>query len=191
MDGSAIPFTDAGKKKYAENVAGLKSGKIVDRSVHICLPEGITRAYLTAWPLQLVSTPTQTTVFFEEKRQVHQIRYLDKHHDTELWDPSYMGDAIGHWEGDTLVVDTNNFNDESYLDATGLPHSDKLRVIERLRKINGGKQLEVTTTVDDPVMYSKPWSSRFVYDRRDDIEVDTSWICGEPHRDVSKVKRTP
>ncbi len=191
MDGSPIPFTDAGKKKYDEIQAGLKSGKIVDRAVHICLPQGVPRAYLTAYPIQIVTSPLQTTVFFEESRQVHQLRYLAKHHDPDLWDPSYMGDAIAHWEGDTLVVDTNNFNDESYLDATGLPHDDKLRVIEKIRKIKGGKQLEVVTTVDDPAIYSKPWSSRFVYDRRDDVEVDTSWICGEPHRDASKVKRIP
>ncbi len=191
MDGSAIPYTAAGKKKAAENAAGFKSKKLVDRAVHMCLPEGIPRAYATAWPIQVLSVPQQTTFFFEENRQVHQLRYLPEHHKDDFWDPSYMGDSIAHWEGDTLVADTRNFNDESYLDATGIPHGEKLKVISKIRKLDGGKQLEVVATIEDPEMFTKPWSTRFVYDRRDDIDVDTSWICGEPHRNVSVVKRIP
>ena len=99
-----------------------------------------------------------------------------------------MGDSIAKWEGDTLVIDSRNFNDEVFLDDTVIPHSDKLKVVQRLRRIDGGKQLEVVTTVEDPEVFSKPWSTRFVYDRRDDVEVKTDWICGEPHRDVSQVR---
>ena len=191
MDGSPLPYTPAGRKKAAEVQAQLKSGELVDRAKHVCLPEGIPRAFDTAWPIQVLSVPEQTTIFFEENRQVHQLRYIPEHHKDDFWDPSYMGDTIAHWEGDTLLADSRNFIDESFLDASGVPHSDKLKVLQKIRKINGGKQLEVVATVDDPEIFTKPWSVRFVYDRRDDIEVDTSWICGEPHRDVSQVKRVP
>lgn len=191
MDGSAIPFTADGRKKYAQIQAGLKSGKIVDRAAYLCLPQGIPRAFLTAYPIQVLTIPTQTLFFFEQNRSNHHLKYNPKHNDPEFWDPSYMGDTIAHWEGDTLVADTTNFNDESYLDPSGIPHSDKLRVGQRIRRINDGKQLEVVVTVEDPDIFTKPWSARFVYDRRDDVQVDTSWVCGEPHRDVSKVRRTP
>jgi len=191
MDGSAIPFTAEGRKKYAEVQAGLKSGKIVDRARDICLPQGLPRAFATAYPIQVMTIPSQTVFFFEENRQVHHLKYAAKHNDPEFWDPSYMGDTIAHWEGDTLVADTTNFNDESYLDPSGIPHSDKLRVGQRIRKINGGKQLEVVATIEDPDIFTKPWSARFVYDRRDDVRVATDWVCGEPHRNVSDVKRVP
>jgi hypothetical protein len=63
-------------------------------------------------------------------------------------------------------------------------------VVQRIRKLDGGKRLEVVATVEDPMVFSKPWAARFVYERRDDIEVKTDWVCGEPHRDVSQVERT-
>jgi hypothetical protein len=190
MDGSALPYTAAGRKMAAELQASVKADKAFDRARHMCLPEGVPRAYATAYPLQIISVPDLTTILFEENRQVAVIRHLPEHHDSEFWDPSYMGDSIAKWEGDTLVVDTRNFNEEVFLDDAFIPHSDKVKVVQRIRRINDGKQLEVVATVTDPDIFTKPWSTRFVYDRRDDIQVKTDWICGEPstHRDVSSVQ---
>lgn len=191
MNGAALPYTPAGRAMADKLQARLKSDPQSDRAQHNCLPKGLPRAFLTAYPIQALSTPDQTTLFFEENRQVSVMRYIPKHHDPEVWGPFYMGDTIAHWEGDTLVADSRNFIDEVMLDASGVPHSDKLRVVQRFRKLNGGKQLEVVATVEDPEVFTRSWSTRFIYDRRDDVEVDTSWICGEPHRDVSSVKRRP
>jgi hypothetical protein len=190
MDGSALPYTAAGRKAAAEAQASAKADKAFDRAKYMCLPRGVPRAYATAYPFQILSVPEQTTIMFEENRQVHVIRHLPEHHDSEFWDPSYMGDSIAKWEGDTYVVDSRNFNEEVFLDDALVPHSDKLKVIQRIRRVNDGKQLEVLTTVTDPDIFTKPWSTRFVYDRRDDIDVKTDWICGEPHRDVSSVTIT-
>ena len=191
MNGAALPYTPAGRAMADKLQAKLKSDPQSDRAQHNCLPKGLPRAFLTAYPIQALSTPDQTTLFFEENRQVSVMRYIPKHHDPDVWGPFYMGDTVAHWEGDTLVADSRNFIDEVMLDASGVPHSDKLRVVQRFRKLNGGKQLEVVATVEDPEVFTRSWSTRFVYDRRDDVEVDTSWICGEPHRDVSSVKRRP
>lgn len=190
MDGSPLPYTPAGRTKAAELQAKLKKDPTLDGGHHMCLPEGLPRAFATAYPIQVLSIPEQTTFFFEENRQVHQLRYIPQHHKDDFWDPSYMGDTIAHWEGETLVADSRNFNDEILLDASGIPHSEKLRVMQKIRKLPGGNQLEVVATIEDPEVFSKPWSARFVYDRHDEIEVDTSWICGEPHRDISQVQRT-
>lgn len=187
--GGTIPFTPEGKAAYDKRRADLKSGAFVDRSVHICLPRGLPRAWITAYPIQILQTPDQVTALFEENRQVHIIRMIAKHFDPDFWDPSYMGEAIAHWDGDVLVVDATNFNDDTMLDGTGLPHSDKLHVTERLRLLNNGKRLEVVATIEDPQMYAKPWSARFSYERRDGVQVATDWVCGEPHRDVSAVRR--
>jgi hypothetical protein len=192
MDGSALPYTAAGRKMAAEAQASLKADKAFDRAKYMCLPRGMPRAYATRYPIQFISSPGVTTIMFEENRQVAVVRELPEHHDPEFWDPSYMGDSIGKWEGDTYVVDSRNFIDEVFLDDSLIPHGEKLKVVQRIRKLDGGKQLEVVTTVTDPDVFTKPWSTRFVYDRRDDIELKTDWICGEPatHRDVSMVQIT-
>lgn len=189
--GGAIPFTAAGKAAYDKRQADLKSGAVVDRAIQECLPPGVPRSWMTAYPFQILQTtdPDQVTVMFEENRGLRPIRFRDKHFDPELWDPSYMGESIARWDGDVLVVDTTNFNDDTMLDATGLPHSDKLHVTERIRLLNGGRRLEVVATVEDPEMYSRPWTTRFTYERRDDVQVKSDWVCGEAHRDVSSVRR--
>ena len=189
--GGAIPFTAAGRAAYAKRQADLKSGEVVDRAVQDCLPAGVPRSWMTAYPFQVLQTtdPDQVTVMYEQNRGLRPIRFKDKHFDTELWDPSYMGESIARWDGDTLVVDTTNFNDDTMLDATGLPHSDKLHVVERIRLTEGGRQLEVVATIEDPEMYSRPWSARFGFARRDDVQVKADWVCGETHRDASSVRR--
>jgi hypothetical protein len=102
----------------------------------------------------------------------------------------WNGDEIAHWEGDTLVVDTVNLNDRTFVDATGLPHSTALHVTERLRLLDGGNELEDVITLEDPVIFTKPWRARFVYERRNDIHID-EFVCGERHRDLSGVKGAP
>jgi hypothetical protein len=76
-----------------------------------------------------------------------------------------MGHSIGRWEGDTLVIDTVGLADTTRLNATGLPHSDKMRLTERIRKIPGGDVLEIEFRIDDPVAYTKPWSATSYFKR--------------------------
>jgi hypothetical protein len=187
-DGKALPFTRQGRALYQKNMAGLKSGAIVDEAVHICLPEGLPRALTSAYPFKLVMTPGQVTFIHEANRAYRMAHFVDKHFDPELWDPSFMGEGIAKWSGDTLVIDTTNFKtDRTYLDATGLPASEKLHLIERIRLTGGGQGLEDLVTIDDPVIFTKPWTARFTFQRRTDIELRTDWVCGEKHRDVAAI----
>ena len=134
-------------------------------------------------------TPDQIAFFHEENRAYRMIRLSDRHADTKSWDPAYMGEAIAKWDGDVLVIDTTNFKaDGSYLDSSGLPASDRLHLVERVRLIDGGNKLEDVVTVDDPGVFSRPWTSRLVFRRRSDIEIKTDWICGEPHRDLAALR---
>ena len=84
------------------------------------------------------------------------------------FDPGYMGDSVGHWEGDTLVVDTIGFNDKTTLDMGGMPHSDAMHVIERIRRIDDNT-LEDLITVDDPKTFTKPWTQRMRYKTSNDV----------------------
>jgi len=99
--------------------------------------------------------------------------------------PYYNGHSFGHYENDTLVVQTAGFNEKTYLDATGAPHTDELVTTERIRRISP-TQLEIVTTVHDPEYYSRDWQVRFVYNLRDDVRLE-DYVCGEPHRDLSAV----
>lgn len=187
-DGKPIPFSAEGRARYAATMAGLKSGALVDQTDYLCLPPGMPRAMTSAYPFQIMTTPGFAVFAYEANRAYRLVRFTDKHANPDTWDPSYMGESIASWRGDTLVVDSANFKaDKIYLDATGIPASDRLHLIERLRLLNGGKELEEVVTIEDPGMFTRPWTVRMRYRRRDDIQLRTDWVCGEPHRDVSAI----
>ena len=84
---------------------------------------------------------------------------------------SYMGESVGRWEGDTLVIETIGLHRDTVLDREGLPHSREMRITERLRLLDGGGQLENLVTFDDPSMYAQPWTSRIVYDSKPGVQL--------------------
>jgi len=121
-----------------------------------CLPPGVPRIYTHPFPMEILQTPDQVVMLFEYD-SMRRLIYTDgRPHDTSLG-PSWMGDSIGHWEGDTLVVDTINLNDKTWLDRVGHPHSDALHVTERFRRTND--HLLDDITIEDPKAYTKPWTA--------------------------------
>jgi len=188
IGGGGVPYNDKGKALYAKNIAGLKDGSIRDEARHLCVPDGIPRILGNPYPFKIIHTPGQTTIAYELNR-VFRIVLMDKPqesaHELEIL-PYYSGHSVGHWEGDTLVIETEGFNEKTFLDATGAPHSDQMKTVERIRKINGGRQLEDVVTVNDPELLTKPFSARFVYDPHPEIRLQ-DYVCGEPHRDISQV----
>jgi hypothetical protein len=193
LGGGPVPFTPAGLAAYRKNTAGLKDGSIEDTARKFCVPDGVPRILGTPYPFQLFQSPGFVTFVYEQNhvfRTVPLDRPIPKDEDLVAY-PYYSGNSFGHWEGDTLVVVTKGFNEKTFIDATGIPHSDQLRVTERIRKINGGKELEDVATVEDPQTFAKPWSARFVYQWHPELRIDTSFICGEKHRDLSMVKGAP
>ena len=99
--------------------------------------------------------------------------------------PFYNGHSVGRFEGDTLVIETAGFNEKTFIDATGAPHTDEMRTVERIRRV-GPTQLEDVITIHDPEYYSRDWQARFVYNLRNDVRLE-DYVCGEPHRDLSSV----
>ena len=83
------------------------------------------------------------------------------------------------------MVETGGFNEKTFLDATGAPHTDELTTVERIRKISP-TQLEIVITVKDPDYYTREWQARFVYNLRNDLRIE-DYVCGEPHRDISGI----
>jgi hypothetical protein len=106
--------------------------------------------------------------------------WLDVGHSENLR-PTGYGESVGHYEGDTLVVDTIGLNDDTYIDNWRTPHSDKLHVTERWRLIENGEKLEILITIEDPETFYEPWQAQRLYDRvSQDFEED---ICAENVRE--------
>jgi hypothetical protein len=124
-----------------------------------CLPPGVPRIMLIFNLMQIVQIPGQVTMMFEYDHFVRHI-YMVQEHPKE--DSPWMGNSIGRWEGDTLVVDTTGMNDKTWLDQVGHPHSDALHVIERIRRVDHDT-LQDDITIDDPKAYTKPWSGQQIF----------------------------
>ncbi len=184
VGGGNLPFTPAGQQKYQANMDGLKAGTIKDEARRVCVPDGVPRILGNPYPFQVIQTPGQVTIVYELNHVIRPL-LLDKPlppaEDLEIF-PYYSGHSMASWQGDTLVITSAGFNEKTFVDATGAPHSDQMRVVERVKKIND-KTLEVVAEITDPVMYTRPWQARFVYDLHPEVRLE-DYNCGDPHRDI-------
>jgi hypothetical protein len=136
-----------------------------DDLVYQCYPPGTPRIYIHPFPVEIVQLPGRVLMVFEYDHLIRQIYTDGREHRTDLA-PSYMGDSIGHWEGDVLVVETTGFNDRTWIDRIAVPHSEEMRLIERFR-LNDEGQLQIDMRVEDPVALAKPWEFSRVYRKTD------------------------
>ncbi len=136
-----------------------------------CLPPGVPRIYIQPFALEIIQTPGRVIEYFEFDHHVRQIFTDGRQHPKDM-ELTWMGDSIGWYEGDTLVVDTVGLNEKTWIDRGGLPHSDQLHVIERIRRPKH-EALEVTITIDDPKAYMKTWSGYRNY------ELEPTWNIKE------------
>lgn len=140
------------------------AGKIAFTARASCLPAGVP-AFLIygGGNLHFLQAPKETTIIFDGDQQVRHV-YMDVPHSRNLV-PSWYGESIGHYEGDTLVVDTIGQNDKTFVDLYRTPHTGKLHVVERWRLIDGGGQLEVAMTIEDAGTFLHPWQATVHYRR--------------------------
>ena len=189
VGGGELPLTANGKKAYDMNIAGLKDGSITDAARKFCVPDGLPRSLATPYPFEIIQAPPgQITMVHELNHQIRVIA-MDKPLPSfqELIPfPFYNGHSVGHFEGDTLVIQSAGFNEKTFLDATGAPHTDMLVTTERVRKV-GANQLEDVITIHDPDYYTRDFSVRFVYALRNDVRLE-DYVCGEKHRDLTSVR---
>jgi hypothetical protein len=152
-----------------------------------CLPEGPRSGLAGLDPLRIVQTPNLIVILYESgpARQVH----LDGRTHPKDPTPTWMGYSVGRWEGDTLVVETTGFNDRTWLDFAGHPHSEALHVTERFRRTNfGSMQLEITYT--DPKTYTKPFSVKLPVFYQADTDLLEN-VCLENEKDRPKLVGRP
>ena len=143
---------DIMKKDNDEVIAG----KMAKTSRQSCEPAGLPGYDMYGFqPIHFLQTPKKVTMIFSGDQQVRHV-YMDAPHSANV-KPSWYGESVGHYEGDTLVIDTIGMNAKTFVDNYRTPHTEKLHVVERWRLIDGGKQIEVHMTVEDPDTYNQPW----------------------------------
>ena len=160
-------LTSAAQALYAKKRADIAKGDPNLDPVLRCMPGGFARLMMGILPIAFVQS-AKTLAIIGEGGGKPRLIYIDGAHDPGMW-PTFMGESVGRWDGDTLAVDTVKIHTDASLDADGLPHSDALHVSERIRLIKGGKTLEDQFVFDDSEMFMGPWIVTVTYDRRDDI----------------------
>ena len=152
------------------------AGKIAFSARSSCLPGGIPVFMLFGGPpIYFVQSPKEVLMIYEGDSQIRRI-YLDVPH-SKTPKPSWYGESVGHYEGDTLVVDTIGMNNKTVVDSYRTPHTEKLHVTERWRLVNGGKTLEASITVVDADTFVQPWSSVQRYQRGE--QTLSEEVCAE------------
>lgn len=147
-----------------------------------CEWPGMPRIMTYPYPLEILHTPGRITMIFEAESQVRRI-FLDRqeHLPIEELDPSYNGDSIGRWEGDTLVVETVGFNALTKV-GRGWPHSEAMRISERIRYIDEDT-IENRMTITDPEAFLRPIEQTIIYSKRPDWRI-REYSCMENNRDA-------
>lgn len=170
----------------AQKVLEAFNRRGIDDPTARCLPAGIPRTVMLGlFPQQIVQTPKQVVILYEYMSAFRVIPLNAPHRDDLI--PSYMGDSVAHWEGDTLVVDVIGFNDKSWLAGTGTFHSDELHITERYTRVDKD-QINYEVTMDDPNVFTKPWTLRSTLMLREGTRLQ-EMVCAENNIDLDRYEK--
>jgi len=168
-----LPFTPEGKRVWEsyDPAKGDYTGS--------CLPFGLIRSMNSPDPIQIMQSDKYLSLLYEQNTWF-KVFPLDgrEHRDIEA---TWFGDSVGRWEGDTLVVDTVNFNGKTRLDTIGHPHSARLHTVERFTRTDLG-HIAYEITIDDPGYYTKAWKNTRTFTLRPDWEI-MEYSCEENNKD--------
>lgn len=154
-----------------------------------CLPLGVPRLDSYTHPFKIVQTPMLVLVLYESQTTFRQI-FLDGRSLPKDPQPAWYGYSIGRWDGETLVVESSGFNDKTWLDGSGHPHSESMRLTERFTRRSVGR-LDIEVTIDDPVMYTRPLRYTQSQSLLPDGEL-IEYVCNENHEaNLPHVKGKP
>jgi hypothetical protein len=146
-----------------------------------CLPTGVPR--LAPYPMKYIQTEKSFVILFEGNIHSWREIHLDRKDHPQDFNPSWFGDSIGHWDGDTLVVDSNGYNDKTWFDFAGHPHTEQLHTVERFRRPDFG-HIDYEVDITDPGAYTKPFTLYGLFPLMLGGEI-MEYICTENNRDVS------
>ena len=183
MDPEPPPLNDKWRPIYEEGERQRKLAEargeppINDRT--LCYPDGVPKMMSTTFPLEILETPGKVTMIAEFNTQVRHIHMDQSHPPEDELEYNFFGHSTGRWEGRSLVIDTVGLRDSTEL-FQRVPHSEQLRVVERLT-LDGPDLLRVSITMIDPVVFTKPWTVERIFERREDVEL-REFVCVENNR---------
>jgi hypothetical protein len=180
-----LPLTALESASRQHHLDMEKAGTPIPDAPTQCFPHGVPRLIASPYPIQFVYAPGLITILHEV---AHNVRFI--HMDGKPAPPdtprSFLGYSVGHWEGDTLVVFTDHFNDRTQIDEESLSHGLKLTVTERITKFTnkyGGVELRNRFTIEDPDHYTRPWTAERLFPWRGDIRL-SEYSCEENNRNA-------
>ena len=170
----------------AQKVLDAFNRRGVDDPTGKCLPAGIPRSVMLGlFPQQFVQTPTQLVILYEYMSTYRVIPFGAEHPDDIL--PSYMGNSVARWDGDTLVVDVVGFNDVTWLAGTGTFHSDALHIVERYTRVSKDR-IDYEVTMEDPTVLTQPWVLRSSLMLREGTRLQ-EYVCAENNLDLDRYEQ--
>jgi hypothetical protein len=176
-----LPLRPEAATLYKRRLAAEGAGRPAER----CLPHGLPLDMMfRGSPIRIVQTPSLVVMLLEIANHFRQIPTYQRAL-IEDFQPAWYGYSTGQWNGDEFVVETVGFNDETWLDNRGLPHSDALKLIERFKRVNVGK-MDVALTIDDPKYYTRPWNVAISFDLIPDSDLfedmceNNKWVPRPP-----------
>src|SRR6266852_5045537 len=172
----------AAMAKYQANRKGITDARLKGRDdsdpSNSCFPPGPTRIFTAPLPFEIRQAADVVYILSEADHWVRRI-YVDGRGHPDGYPSTWMGHSIGKYDGNTLVVDTADINEATWIDALGHPHSDALHLVERIRRLNHDT-LEIEVTFEDPKTYTKPWTGKKVYQLQPpNYELKEDVICEE------------
>lgn len=187
VEGKAPPLKPEAAALYAKRKQAKRAGaKNADDPVDQCLPQGIPRLLNVAQPIQILQKGNQITVLYQANHQARLFYVGDPLPKAdELPDVTYNGTSYARWDGNTFVVETLAFNDLTWMDEAGLPHSPALRLVEKYQLLDPSR-IKVSITVTDPDTFTAPWETQLTYKKqpglrlREDPCAEKLWHPGAP-----------
>jgi hypothetical protein len=177
-DGKEPPLNAAGKAEYEKRQAALHAGDKTTDPINACLMHGTPRLLYAPYPFLILQT-TRSVNFVHEVNHTFRIIYWDKDLPEDP-DPDYLGYSVARFEGSTLVIDTIGLNDKTWLDYSGLPHGEKLKVQERYT-LTSSNTIKGSITLTDPDYYTAAWTTNFTLRRQPGLQIEEN-VCTDTHR---------
>ena len=177
------PYKPEWEAKYKKELANTAAGRPRDPTA-ACIPPGMPRVMTSPYAWEFTITPDRVLLLKEYQHEIIRV-FTDgrKHPVGDALDPSFNGHSIGHWEGDTLVIDTVGMRSDTWFDRTGAPHSDQIHVVQRMRKV-APELIEDKITIEDPVAFTKPWQVTRHYKKAHNYEI-MEFVCEENNRNAT------
>jgi hypothetical protein len=179
--GRVPDMTPLGKKERDYRVQQEKIGTPVGDASAYCWPHGVPRVMNSPYPIQFLQKKDEIVIIHEVAHNVRHI-YMNVPHSNPV-KTSFMGESVGHWEGDTLVIDTLGVDPRTWIDEVGVIHGPKLHTVERIRKVEDGHAIENQVFIEDPDYFPHPWYMRDTYAWRPDLRI-AEYSCEENNRNA-------